>query len=678
MDRHKISRREFLYAGAAAAAGTALAACQPQTIIVETEKEVTKVVEKEVEKVVKETVVVEKEVEKEVTKVVEKEKVVTPTALPSQFTEAPMLAALGLPPVDERLPQTPLVVEPYESVGKYGGTWYMVTKVSPTSHVSELLQYEGLLRYSPGGLDILPNVAESWDETKDGKEFIFHLRKGIKWSDGELMTADDVVFWFEDVQANKELYSSLPSWLRVGGEGPTVAKLDDYTVRFTYTVSAPFLARQIGYPNHEVCDPKHYLIQYHPKYTSQTEIDNGVKEKGVDTWSQLFLMQRNRDVNTALPQHYAWTLDSTTPDGNVYARNPYYWKVDPEGNQLPYIDTVETRVAANVEVAQMMAFSGEAELQTFSVGQFPADTMILKKNEETGKYHVIDAPISEPNVCVFGLNLSCKNERLRGIYSDKRFRIALSHAIKREDIRQLVYLGQPKEIRQCAPLRESPFYHEAAAQNYVEYDPDKANALLDELGYTNRDSDGNRLAADGEPIPITIEIIGKRNDFIDALEMVAGWWTEVGIKATAKAVETSLYFTRVNGNEIEAGVDYSGNGMFPVLGPSDYIPISGGSVWAPDWGAWYTSGGESGTEPPPEVKDQLELYDKITAEPDEAKRKDMDINAENCYAYGICDRASVPIVVSNKFHNVPDTGWNIAWEAGNIGTTNPCQYWKEE
>jgi peptide/nickel transport system substrate-binding protein len=375
-------------------------------------------------------------------------------------------------------------------------------------------------------------------------------------------------------------------------------------------------------------------------------------------------------------------MEEYAEDGVTYVRNPYYWKVDTEGNQLPYIDTVQTRVAADVNVAQMMAFSGEADLQTFSVGQFPKDTMLLKENADQGNYHVIEAPISEPNVCVFGLNLTCKDERLRAIFLEKNFRIALSHAIDREQVRQLVYLEQPKEIRQCAPLPNSPFYHEAAAKNYVEYDPDAANALLDEMGMTDRDDEGFRLAPDGEPFAITLEIIGKRDDFIDALEMVADWWSAVGVKTTAKPVETSLYFTRRNANELQAGVDYSGNGFYPILNPDDFIPSSGNSVWANAWGTWYATDGESGEEPPEEVKRQLELYDEILVTPNIDKQKElwaeiMEINAENCYHYGFCDRAAVPVVVSNKMHNVPETGWNIAWEAGNIGTTNPCQYWKE-
>ena len=574
------------------------------------------------------------------------------------------------------------MVEWLDEKGQYGGTWNMVTQNTPDSHVYELVQYEPLLRFAMDGIDILPNLAESWEQSPDGKKVTLNLRKGVKWADGAPFAVDDIIFWANDVRANKEIYASLPSWLAVAGEMPSVDKIDDYTVSFSYSNPAPFLARQLGYPRNEAYEPKHFLEQFHADYADEDVLNALVEERGYDTWARLFLDQEDYNTNPDVPMLFAWQLTAYSDQSAVYERNPYYWKVDPDGWQLPYIDKVVTEVAANIEVAQMKAFSAEAELQTFSVGQFPADTMILKQNADMGNYRVVDAPITEPNVCVFGLNLTVQDERLREIFRDKRFRIALSHAVNREDIRKLVYLEQPTEIRQCAPLRASPYYHEAAAQNYVSYDPDTANDILDEMGLTERDGDGFRLAADGQPIAFVIEIIGKRDDFIDAMELIADWWTAVGIKATAKATETSLYFERLRANELQAGVDYSGAGMFPILNPSDYIPVTNGAVWAPLWGLWYATKGESGEEPPDEVKQQLDLYEQCLVTVDEDERKAlwsqiMDINAENLYHYGICDRAAVPIVVSNLFHNVPTENWLIGWETGNVGVANPCQFWKE-
>jgi peptide/nickel transport system substrate-binding protein len=594
-----------------------------------------------------------------------------------------MLADMGLPPVAERLPSNPLVVTPHEQIGNYGGSWNMVVRNTPQSHVYELLQYETMLRFSPGGLDVLPNVAESWQVEDDAKVFTFHIREGIKWSDGMPMTADDVLFWYADVISNEALYPGFPSWLTAGGERPTVEKVDDYTVRFVFPVTAAFFERHMGRPFNESFLPRHYLEQFHADYADADELAQKVADSGFEDWTQLFLDKSDREISVDLPVLFAWDLVAQNEEGNTYQRNPYYWKVDTEGNQLPYIDTVTSDVVRELSVAQLKAFSGEAELQTFSVGQFPRDTLVLKQGREEGDHEVIDAPISESNVFILALNLTHKDPVLREIFGDSRFRKAMSHAIDRDEIRELIYLGQPKEIRQNVALPDSPHYHEGAAKAFVEYDPDTANALLDEMGLTERNSDGFRLRPDGDPISIALEVRARRDDFVDALELISGWWGDVGISASVKAEDDSLFSTRLNGNEQDANADFAGPGFLPVLNPGRQIPVSSDCRWAPLWGTWYATGGEAGEEPPDAVKTQLALYDELltVAGADEQRNlwlQIMDIQAEELYHMGICDRAAVPIVVTNRMKNVPESGWDLDWDRGNIGTTNPCQYYKTD
>lgn len=597
------------------------------------------------------------------------------------YTDSPALADAGLPPVAERLPANPLVVEPWESVGQYGGTWNMVVRNVSHDHVYELLQYEPLLRYSMGGSEILPNVADEWEASDDATTFTFHIREGIRWSDGEPMTTGDIVFWFEDIVGNTDLYPAFPTWMTAGGERPELEVIDDYTIRFVFPQPAPFFETQMAYPRQEIFKPRHYLEQFHAAYADEAELAAKVEESGLEDWTQLFLNEESFNTGVGMPVLFAWDLTRYGEEGNVYERNPYYWKVDPEGQQLPYIDTVFTEVVRDLSVAQLKVFSGEAELQTFSVGQFPRDTLALKQGEAQGNYEVIDAPISEPNVFILGLNLNHKDPVLRELFLDRRFRIAMSHAMDRDEIRQLVYLGLPKEIRQVAPLPESPFYHEAAAKNYTEYNVDEANRLLDEMGLTERDGNNMRLRSDGETINIAIEVRARRDDFVDALELIAGWWQAVGINASVKPEDDALYATRLSAAEFDASCDFAGAGFMPVLNASDYIPVTTNCSWAPAWGTWYGTNGASGEEPPAEVQQQLELFDQLQVTPDRDDQialwtQIMDIQAENLYHMGICDRASVPIPVVNTFQNVPRTGWDIAWEAGNIGTTNPAQYYK--
>jgi len=672
-NRQDLSRREFLSIAALTAAGVAIAACQPKTVVV------------------KETVVVEKEkevtkiVEKEVTKIVEKE--VTPTPLPSGFKEAPMLAELvekgELPPVEERLPVNPDVIKPWEEIGEYGGTWQEVNRRDDTAYVA-LQHYEPMLRIGMYDFKPIPNVAESWERDSEGKVFTFHLRKGLRWSDGTPFTADDVEFWFDDITNNKELSPAFAFWLTAGGESCRVEKVDDYTVWFIFDNPAALFLTYVAGPWHESFRPKHYLQQFHASYVDKSKAESKAKAEGFDTWMSYFQDRNDYNHNQDLPVVFPWVrAESETGIGN-YTRNAYYWKVDTEGNQLPYIDKVQVQKVASTEIAQMKVFGGEVDLIPFAAGEGPADTMVLKKNEEMGNYHVLLAPIAEPNVHLTGLNLNHKDPVLREIFGDRRFRIALSHAIKRQDMLSLLYLDQPKEIRQVAPLSYSPYYDEKAAHDHVEYDLDKANELLDEVGLSERGADGYRLRPDGKPVEIVVQAMSFLKHMVDSAEMIAGYWKEVGIKAMAKAIDVSLFFERVEAAEHDAGITWCGGGFDPVSKPAWQIPINKReSLWAPLWALWYESRGESGEEPPDEVKRQFEIYDEVLRTVDDDKKVELwqevnEINAENRFAFGICDRAPVPLPISNRLHNVPDEGFDMNWNLGNMGSTNPSSYFNRE
>jgi len=592
-----------------------------------------------------------------------------------------MLDELDLPPVAERLPLEPVVIQPHQEVGVYGGTWRMLNQANDYAY--EGLQfYEPLLRFAMVDFSTVPNIAESWDVSENGLVFTFHLREGIKWSDGEPFTADDILFAVNDVYGNADLYKAYPTWLRAGTERPIVEKADDFTVSFTFPKPPAFFARHMGRASRHVIYPKHYLTKFHVAYADKAALDAEVKAGGFSTWTDLFLAKVEYRANQDYPVLFGWKRESTQTDGATYVRNPYYWKVDTEGNQLPYIDRVQVQKVANTEVAQMKQFSGENDLSMFVVGQFPRDTMVLLENEKVGNYHVIQAPIGEPNVLCMGVNLNHKDPELKAIFNDKRFRFALSHAINREDIRQMVYLGQPTEIRQVAPLQKSPYYSEAAAYSHVEHDPEKSVAYLDEMGLA-KDADGNRLRADGKPIEIVIETHSRRDDFLEIAELIAGWWSAIGIKTVSKGLEDSLFSTRMQAQELDCGITFAGPGIYTPISPSRQIPTGTDSLWATGWALWYNTKGESGEEPPEEVKQQLSLYDEITTTVDEAKqvelwRQIMVTNAENLYQWGICDRAAVPVPVSNRFHNVPEKDWDCDWDAGNIGTTHPEQYFIRE
>ncbi|NLD73553.1 MAG: hypothetical protein GX649_12655, partial [Chloroflexi bacterium] len=658
-----LSRREFLRISSLIGAGTIVAACAPTPATPTEPGEPTAPAEP-------------------TEPTAEPAEQPTEPVAPTGFAESPLLADMGLPPVEGRLPVNPPVIEPWEEVGEYGGTWRQLNQRD--DFANEALQfYEQLLRFSMYDYATVPNVAESWEVSEDGLTFTFHLLEGIKWSDGEPLTSEDILFGVNDVYGNADLYQAYPTWLRAGEERPTVTASDDYTVSFEFPQPPAFFERHMGRATRHVIRPKHYLEQFHAEYADEADLNAKVSAAGFSSWTELFLNRVDYNFNEEIPVIFAWKRESTQTDGATYVRNPYYWKVDTQGNQLPYIDQVQVQKVASTEVAQLAQFSGENDLTLFVVGQFPRDTMVLLENEEVGGYHVIQAPIGEPNVLCMGVNLTHQDPVLKEIFNDRRFRFALSHAINREDIRQLIYLGQPQEIRQVAPLPVSPYYSEAAAYSHVEFDLDQANAYLDEMGLTEKNADGIRLRPDGQPIEIVIETHSFRDDFLEIAELISGWWTSIGIAATSKGVEGTLFTTRMQSGELDCGITFAGPGIYTPISPSRQIPSEPNSIWAPLWGLWYASGGASGEEPPEEVQQQLALYDELSATVDQSRQVElwnqiMEINAENLYQWGICDRAAVPVPVTNRFHNVPEEGWDCDWDAGNIGTTHPEQYFIRE
>jgi peptide/nickel transport system substrate-binding protein len=372
MSNQLLSRRDFLRAAALSAAGAAVVACQPQTVIV---KETVQV-EKEVEKVVKETVVVEKEVEKEVTKVVEKEveKIVEVTVAPEDIKEAPALYAQvaqgELAPVAERMPLDVRVAQVVESIGQYGGTWRRVcTSPGDVGAWVSRLSYDTPLRYEADAATIVPHIVKGFEVGDDGSSFTWFLRKGHKFSDGEPFTTDDIMYWWEDTQLNEEMNPAGPSTtnqMAVKGEAVVIEKIDDYTVKMSFADSyglfIPWMA-STRYNWFWSTYPKHYLSQFHPTYTDKATVEKMATDEGYDDW--LGLHGNRRDWrNVDLPCNRSWVGERLPPDiPSTVVRNPYYFLVDPEGNQLPYIDRMRFEVVDDINILNLKAVAGAVDMQ---------------------------------------------------------------------------------------------------------------------------------------------------------------------------------------------------------------------------------------------------------------------------------------------------------------------------
>jgi peptide/nickel transport system substrate-binding protein len=669
MSARTVSRREFLYVGAMTAAGAALAACQPQTVVV---KETV-----EVEKVVKETVEVEKE------KVIEKEKVVTATPVVSSYREAPALAGMAqsgaLPLVDERLSGEPKVIEPVEEVGQYGGTWHRMAS-GPNDINMTRMNYCCLARFNNFGTELVPDVAVSWEVNADSSVYTFNLRKGMKWSDGAPYGADDWVYYMDDHVGNDEISPGKPSALRPHGELATLEKVDDFTIRFDfhgpYAFFTMYLPQSWGVnqPNY----PAHYLKQFHIKYADKAGLEATTKEAGFEQWYQLYGDKNGMETNVERPSIWAWQIDQPAPKQPIVAaRNPYYWKIDTDGNQLPYIDRIEWMVVTGGDVVNLRAASGEVDMQLrhITFENYP----IFKENEEAGDYRVLEWLWGE-NEIVVGFTQDSVDPVKKPILEDKRFRFALSLAVDRQEICDAIYFGTV-EPSQLVPYETSPWWTEERANFMAAYDPDRANAYLDEMGLTERDVEGYRLMPDGNRLIIFWDYAPIFGPWGPTGELVREHYAKIGVDLQLKEQARQLFYERFRARETEL-VLWTGHASFlPILTPRNYAAIHyGGTKWAAQYGLWWETGGVDGIEPPPDSdirKTQL-LYDKVLTAPtmEEAYAifdELLDVFYDNLWAMGFTTPPIQPVIVKNSFRNVPD-GVLATNTLQSPGSTAPEQY----
>jgi ABC-type transport system substrate-binding protein len=603
--------------------------------------------------------------------------------------EAPMLAKLvkngDLPPLKERLPDKPLVIEPVERLGVYGGTWHTaLLGVADAVWMDRTIGYEGLLRWSPDFTKIIPNVAESYESSDDGTEHTFHLRPGMKWSDGEPFTADDIVFYQNDVVNNREITP-------IEAKNPAVAeKVDDHTVRFVFERPEGLcIKKHASGSGTYVRFPKHYLQQFHKSYNP--DVDALVKEEGAEDWVELFgtkacigLGAGETYMNPECPTVYGWRTITALGDGQraVVERNPYYWKVDTEGRQLPYLDRVEYEILGDAEVMLLKAMNGEIDMQNRTIGK-PRNKPVLAKNREQGNYRFFETVPTSMNTTVIAFNLTHKDPVKREIFNRRDLRVGLSHAINRQEIIDVVFQRQG-EPWQTSPRKESVFYDERLATQYLEYDPELANRYLDKTGYTERDSAGYRLGPDGKRIAAQITFVTSWTpQWADVADLLKAFWKEVGVEIVPQAQDRSLWLERSAANDfdIQMWEGELGYDADVLLRPMWYLPLDGTITPGPLWREWYNSRGELGEKPPELVARTLDIYDEIQVTPDEAgqqalMKEILQINADMFNVIGISLPANNYGVVKNNFRNVP-ASMRDSVTCLTPGLTRPEQYFVE-
>ncbi|MGF1447014.1 MAG: ABC transporter substrate-binding protein [Pikeienuella sp.] len=602
------------------------------------------------------------------------------------FAENPEIAGFNaqilgnpeLPPLAERLPEEPLVVAPYSAIGSYGGVVTGLSKATEAG-TSDLLsvRHVNFVRYTDDLQTVVPNIAKAWSWNDDATELTITLRRGHKWSDGAPFTAEDVVFWHNDLLMNPDVYDKAPDRWLFAGEPAKVEALDEVTVKFTLPVPTPGLLNRFAVDYGQPFQPKHFLSRFMPKYNENA--DALAQEFGFETGAEVIdfyyggsdwkdvpsPLLKDADKAQALGTAVVPTLEShivveESSQGRKLVANPYFHMVDTAGNQLPYIPAIEETYVPDKEVQNLKIMNGEVVWKQQAV--FLEDFPLLKENEAKGDYTISFAPTFGENV-FYSFNRTHKDEVLREIFNDVRFNRAMSLAMNRDEINELVYLGQGTPMAGVpAEPKTVAFVTEDAMTRDIAYDPAAANALLDEMGLVDSDGDGTRERPDGQPLVIRL-VYSSQGVPVKMQELVRDYWSAVGVRVDLKEVTSDEYRASGNNNDLDLTTwKYDGNAG-PTLSqdPTVFIPPFG-DVFNPGtgfgWAAWKTSNGEQGIEPPEDIKRLYDLAERFiqvemgSEESNAIGAEIVDIHMDNMLKIGTVGDIVAPFLYRNDLKNV--------------------------
>ncbi len=593
----------------------------------------------------------------------------------TEFQQSPMLDDMDLPPVEDRIPKEPKLPNEMPSellefeIGKYGGTLNTVSQSINWDPDLFVMSNEPLIN-TPGilGEEVTGNVLKDYEVSDDQKVFTFYMREGLKWSDGEPVTTEDVRFAIEDVQFNEEIMPILPAWLHSGGNTDgTPMKLeivDEFTFKLSFDEPNGGFPISLAIQNWrgyaDLLKPAHYLKQFHKDYAEPADLEKLIVEHDFEEdqetdWVNFFnymdITEREISHSNAVgfPVLYPWMLKEMTKTHGFYERNPYYFKVDAAGNQLPYIDSVKSAIVQDTEVTGLKIIAGEVDFnrEATALAKMP----VYRENAENGGYEALLANMHVTPSDVF-LNLTYDDPVWREVVRDLRFRQALNYAIDREEIIDTLYYGfaEPSEIIDST------------------LDLDKANALLDEMGM-EKGSDGFRIGPNGKRFSIPFEVQAAAPDIVPLAELLTEMWKEIGIHVTVKTIDSALWSTRNTANELQASIMWTHTPLY-------YMQDMGQGHWGRQWDAWWKSSGKNGEEPPENVKEFYTLMDKMNVSPPEEAvaimgkiREEM---KKNLYYFVHIENVKQPLIVNAKIGNITDKGTAIS-----INFAGEQMYFKE-
>ena len=614
-------------------------------------------------------------------------------AAAADYVETPYfrdaVAEGALPPVGERLPEHPARVR-FEregrEIGRHGGELRLLMGREKDVRMLVVYGYARLVAYDRD-YELVADLLEGY-EVEEGRIFTLRLRRGLRWSDGHEVSAEDFRYYWEDV-ANHEALAPFgpPRAMRVEGRPPRFEILDDHSVRYTWEKPNPFFLPALARARPEpILAPSHYLKRFHARYADPAELERLAAEEGRRNWAAVHIdrFRPYKNTNPDLPTLQPWVGTTRPPSQRyVFERNPFYHRVDERGRQLPYIDRVILNVADG-KLIPAKAGAGEADLQARHLAF--GDYAFLKRGEERAGYRVrLWNTARGAHVALFP-NLNVADDTWRALVRDVRLRRALSLAVDRDEINQVIYYGLATAGNDSL-LPGSPLYRPEYRERWAAFDLAEANALLDELGLDRRDSDGVRRLPDGRRMEIVVETAGEDSEQIDVLQLVGSTWAGAGIKTYTKALQREVFRNRIFAGRTLVAV-WSGleNGLpGPDMSPGGLAPTSQQQLQWPKWGQFAESGGEVGEAVDlPEARALHALAEewkqRLRGDPrrEAIWHEMLAIRAEQVFSIGIVAGVPQPVVVNRRLRNVPEKGV-YHWEPGaHFGIYRPDTFWFDD
>ncbi|MEH6578370.1 MAG: ABC transporter substrate-binding protein [Amphritea sp.] len=589
-----------------------------------------------------------------------------------------------LAPMSQRLPSEPARPSFEEKqIGQYGGNIRMLMGKAKDIRMMVVYGYARLMGYDEN-LMLKADILQSID-VEDGRIFTLHLRPGHRWSDGTEFTSEDFRFYWQDVATHPVLAPyGPPTALMRSEEIPRFKVIDKYTVQYTWKKRNPYFIPALAAPRPLfIYMPAHYMKKYHADYMSEEQMQEKVAEAKTRNWRGLFVRKgrQYKLTNPELPTLQPW-MNTTKPPAErfVFKRNPYFHQVDPQGQQLPYVDTVEINLSSSGLIPAKSG-AGETDLQARYLRL--DNYTFLKEGEKSNNFKVNLWDTGRGAHIALYPNLNAKEPKWRELMQSTNFRRALSIAVNRDEINQVVYFGLAKSMANSV-LPQCSLFKEEYATSWSGFDLQQANAMLDEMGLTKRDSRGIRVFEDGSPIEILVQTAGESTEETDVLSLVKDTWRRIGIGMYIKPTQREVLRNRVSSGDAVMSTWFGLPNGLPVaeMSPEQLAPTRQDQYQWPQWGRYFETGeGEAPTLP--EVQKLVSLNAAWSTAGSSQEQtviwQDMlSIHADQVYSIGLVSGILQPVVVNKALRNVPNRAL-FNWDPGSFfGIYNMASFWYQK